>query len=82
MQRADVTVVPDFVALAAPAVAAWPGDAADADAVIAKATQAIQTAVSETSGHADGAFLGACHRAEAFLQTWRDSLPFGRPLAS
>lgn len=82
MQRGDITVVPDFVALAAPAVGAWPGDAGDADAVIAKATAAIQAAVSETSSHADGAFLGACHRAEAFLKTWQDTLPFGRPLAS
>ena len=82
MQRAGVTVVPDFVALAAPAVGAWPGDAGDADAVIAKATAAIQAAIEETSGHEDGAFLGACHRAEAFLKTWQDSLPFGRPLAS
>ncbi|MEM7284999.1 MAG: hypothetical protein AAF480_01495, partial [Actinomycetota bacterium] len=82
MERADVTVVPDFVALAAPAVGSWPGDATDADAVIAKATGAIQAAIEETSDHADGAFLGACYRAEAFLGTWRESLPFGRPLAS
>ena len=32
-------------------------------------------------GHADGPLLGACHRAEAFLRTWQDTLPFGRPLA-
>lgn len=82
MQRAEITVVADFVALAAPAVGAWPGDATDAASVIAKATAAIEAAVTETSGHQDGAFLGACHRAEAFLTTWRDSLPFGRPLAS
>ena len=29
-----------------------------------------------------GPFLGACHTAEAFLSTWQDELPFGRPLAS
>lgn len=82
MQRADITVIPDFVALAAPVVAAWPGDAADADSVIAAATAAIQAAVEESAAHADGMFLGACHRAESFLSTWQDTLPFGRPLAS
>ena len=82
MQRADITLVPDFISLAAPAVAAWPGDASDADAVIAKATNAIESAISETLSHDDGAFLGACYRAEAFLSTWQESLPFGRPLAS
>ena len=30
----------------------------------------------------DGPFLGACYSAEAFLSTWQDELPFGRPLAS
>ena len=30
----------------------------------------------------DGPFLGACYAAEAFLSTWQDELPFGRPLAS
>ncbi len=82
MQRGDITVVPDFVALAAPVVAAWPGDANDVDGVIAKATAAIEAAIEESAGHEDGAFLGACHRAEAFLSTWQERLPFGRPLAS
>ena len=27
-------------------------------------------------------FLGVCYAAEAFLSTWQDELPFGRPLAS
>ena len=33
------------------------------------------------SAHDDGPLLGACYRAEAFLRTWQDALPFGRPLA-
>ena len=34
------------------------------------------------AGSDDGPFLGACYAAEAFLSTWQDELPFGRPLAS
>ena len=38
-------------------------------------------AVREVHGHDEGPLLGACERAEAFLATWQDELPFGRPLA-
>jgi hypothetical protein len=31
--------------------------------------------------HPSGPLLGACEQAEAFLATWCDELPFGRPLA-
>ena len=38
--------------------------------------------IDEVRGHGEGPVMGACLRAEAFLRTWRDELPFGRPLAS
>ncbi len=82
MQRADITVVPDFISTAAPLLAGWPTGEATHDGVIAAAGEAISGAMAEAGGHDDGLFLGACHRAEAFLATWRDELPFGRPLAS
>ncbi len=83
MGRAGVVAVPDFVATAAPLLAWWPGEADPAPgAVVETATVAITAAVDETRAHPDGGFLGACHRAEAFLGSWREVLPFGRPLAS
>jgi glutamate dehydrogenase/leucine dehydrogenase len=79
--RAGITVVPDFLALAGPLLAAWPADDADAAGILAAADQQIHAAVTEVLGHAEGPLLGACVRAEEFLLTWRDELPFGRPIA-
>ena len=81
MQRADIAVVADFISTSAPLLAGWPTGDTTPDAVIASATNAIESALNETKGHPDGAFLGACHQAEAYLSSWREELPFGRPLA-
>jgi hypothetical protein len=45
-------------------------------------TERIGGLVGELRGHAEGPFLGACLRAEDFLRSWQDALPFGRPLAA
>jgi glutamate dehydrogenase (NAD(P)+) len=80
LQRAFITVVPDFVALAGPHLAAQ-GGVADPAAAAKATTEGITEVVQAASAHEDGLFLGACHRAEDFLRTWQDTLPFGRPLA-
>ncbi|MYI55619.1 MAG: hypothetical protein F4062_01060 [Acidimicrobiia bacterium] len=89
LQAAGSVVLADFVCLAGPLFAAWPaelagleGDSVTAAAIETAATEAITNLVRETAGHPEGAFLGACHHAESFLATWRDELPFGRPLAA
>ena len=82
MQRAEVIAVPDFVSTAAPLLAMWAETEATADAVIAAAGDTVKRVIDEAAEHSDGLFLGACHRAETFLRSWRDELPFGRPLAS
>lgn len=89
LQAAGALVLADFVCLAGPLFAAWPGELAglEGDAVVAGAIEAAATAtitdlVRETTSHPEGAFLGACHHAESFLATWRHQLPFGRPLAA
>lgn len=35
---------------------------------------------AEFADHPDGPFMAACYAAEEFLGTWREELPFGRPL--
>jgi glutamate dehydrogenase/leucine dehydrogenase len=75
-RRAGVTYVPDFVALAAPLLAACDGDA-DADPV-----ERVRDAVTELAPSGPDAWLVAVGMAEAFLSTWQDALPFGRPLAT
>jgi glutamate dehydrogenase (NAD(P)+) len=83
MTKNDIVAVPDFVSTAGPLLAYWPADAgADAGSVVSAATDAITSIINETKGHDDGGFLGACYRAEAFIKTWQDAAPFGRPLAS
>ena len=72
LQRSNVTVVPDFVVMAAPLAAAW--QAGDP-------TAAVAGIVHEIVDEDEGLYLAACHRAEGFMRTWRDHLPFGRPLA-
>lgn len=82
LRAADHIVVPDFVAQAGP-VWAWEASADDdPDAVRSRVVDGVRAIVDDTLDHADGMFLGACHRAEAFLGTWQDTLPFGRPLAA
>lgn len=77
----DVVALPDFVTLAGPTFAGWPAGATDVDAIVAAATEWTAATIAEVLGHDDGPLLGACYRAEDFLRTWRDELPFGRPLA-
>jgi len=67
-RRRDVVVLPDFVTTAAPLVR--DGDAA----------ATIGALTSGSLKHPNGAVFGACERAEAFLATWLDELPFGRPI--
>ena len=81
MERAGKTVIPDFLSTAGPALAGWSSDLADLDALGEHVESLISSATTEATGHADGLFLGACARAEDFLATWQETLPFGRPLA-
>jgi hypothetical protein len=79
--RRDVTVLPDFLTLSGALHTFRPPEgqqvAAMADHVTARTTELT----AHVLGHAEGPYLGACERAETFLRTWQDELPFGRPLA-
>ncbi|WP_419849321.1 hypothetical protein [Candidatus Poriferisocius sp.] len=80
--RAGTTVVPDFIATAGPLFAWWPSGDPTPEAITADAAAKITASLEEIADHPDGLFLAAAYRAESFLATWQDSLPFGRPLAS
>jgi glutamate dehydrogenase/leucine dehydrogenase len=81
LRRRGIVALADFVSTAAPSFAWWPAGDASVDGVVADATTGIAELVTGTLGHDEGPVLGACYRAEAFLCTWQDRLPFGRPLA-
>lgn len=78
LHRAGVVMVPDFLSAAGGVL---PGNV---DGAVETTTEIADrvTAALEASQHDDGVFLGACHRAEAFLATWLDERLFGRPLAA
>lgn len=72
--RADVIVVPDFLATAAPLLAAMDPDGGDA-------AERVSAAVADLVGEGTNLWMAAALRAEVFLHTWQSALPFGRPLA-
>lgn len=71
--RSGVRHVPDFVALAAPLLATVDPDAGDA-------VGRVGALAAELAPRGTEAWREAVDRAETFLRTWRDDLPFGRPL--
>jgi hypothetical protein len=80
--RAGTTVVPDFISTAGPLFAWWPSGDPTPEAIAADAATKVTASLAEIADHPDGLFLAAVRRAESFLTTWQESLPFGRPLAS
>jgi hypothetical protein len=81
LRRAGTVVVPDFVSLAGPGFAAWPDGEPSTEDVIHAITDSVRSVMGETLSHDDGPLLACCYRAETFLRTWQETLPFGRPLA-
>ena len=81
-RRTGIAAVPDFVALAGSTVAAWNSPDTGDDELRAEIASTVAALMADALKSDDGPFLGACYAAEAFLTTWQDELPFGRPLAS
>jgi hypothetical protein len=72
--RQERVVVPDFLSIAAPLLAAHDPDGGDP-------IQRIHDAAVELADHGTGLWLAAAQRAEARLAAWTAEKPFGRPLA-
>jgi glutamate dehydrogenase/leucine dehydrogenase len=72
--RADRVVIPDFLATAAPLLAAYDPDGGDPVA-------RIHSAVTDLADQGTGLWLAAAKGAEEHLATWTAEKPFGRPLA-
>ena len=80
LRARQVEVWPEWVATIGPTMAGL----ADADTPLDELVAAVGTKVTDVlraaRDHEDGPIIGACIAAEDFLRTWRDELPFGRPL--
>lgn len=66
--------VPDFLSIAAPLLRAHDADSGDP-------VERVEAAVSAVASEGTGLWMAAVGKAETFLSTWQDELPFGRPLA-
>ncbi|MEE2769443.1 MAG: hypothetical protein VX833_09540 [Actinomycetota bacterium] len=69
-RRREITALPDFVTTAGPFL----GD-------VDTTREVVTGIIGDVIDHDEGAVLGASKRAEVFLATWQDELPFGRPMA-
>lgn len=74
LSRAEIVVVPDFLSTAGPMLAALALDEGDP-------MERVQAAVADLTDEGTNLWMAATLRAEEFLRTWQDALPFGRPLA-
>jgi hypothetical protein len=74
LARQERLVVPDFLSIAAPLLAAHDPDGGDP-------VPRIRDATVELADRGTGLWLAAAQRAEAQLATWTKEKPFGRPLA-
>ncbi|NCG25150.1 MAG: hypothetical protein GWP47_13605 [Actinobacteria bacterium] len=78
--RAGAVIVPDFISAAGPVLAALANDADTSQ----RAHHVIQQVTNALAPHVDAGtalFVRAAESAEAFMHTWTNDLPFGRPLA-
>jgi hypothetical protein len=74
LTKAGTVHVPDFLSTAAPLLHAHADGVTDPVAAVADK-------VTSLAPKGTGMWMAAVEEAEAFLRTWRDELPFGRPLA-
>jgi hypothetical protein len=74
LSRAGSVYVPDFFSLAAPLLAGFDPEGGDP-------VERVTELTAEVAGEGTGLWMAAVTRAEDFLRTWQQTLPFGRPLA-
>lgn len=79
--RRGLVVVADFLSLLGPLLAFRPADGATPDSLRSDADAVVRSLLTAAMTHEEGPYLGAAYAAEAFLSTWQETLPFGRPLA-
>ena len=74
LNRAGATFVPDAVSCAAPLLAVADPDGGDP-------IERVAAVAAELAGEDGEPWRNAVARAETFLATWQERLPYGRPLA-
>lgn len=80
-RRRDITVVADFLTLSGPLLAFAPPEGSTVESLCEEVDRRVGSLAAAAMEDDEGMYLGAAHLAEAFLATWQETLPFGRPLA-
>ena len=80
LRKNGAPVAPDFLTRVGPMLAWWAPEEATHDALRDSATATVNQLLGEITDHEDGAFMAACYKAEAFMESWQEKRPFGRPL--
>jgi len=81
LERQGVTVLPDFVTTGGGLMASLAPAGQDIATLETEVTTKLTELTESILGKEASPILEACFQAEAFLKTWREELPFGRPFA-
>ena len=82
LEQQGTTVLPDIVTTAGAMFGGMPPGEDDQESIEGAISELLTTLTGQIMGQDNMPILEACHRAEAFMRTWRDALPFGRPFAA
>ncbi|MEC9088906.1 MAG: hypothetical protein VX734_05855 [Actinomycetota bacterium] len=80
LRRNGAPAISDFLTGVGPALVWWASSEVDTEELRATTVNTVTHLLEEIDGHEDGAFMAACYKAEAFIESWQETRPFGRPL--
>ena len=80
LRKNGAPVAPDFLTRVGPTLAWWAPEGTSHDALRDSTTETVNGLLGEIADHEDGTFMAACYKAEAFMESWQEKRPFGRPL--
>lgn len=81
LEEQGTTVLPGMVTTAGAMFASMPPNGDSQEAIESSVVELLGTLTTHLVNQPEVAVLEACHRAESFMKTWLDELPFGRPFA-
>ena len=80
LRKNNTPVAADFLSGIGPTLAWWAPEETSQDELRSSTSATVTGLLEETADHADGSFMAACYKAEAFIESWQEQRPFGRPL--
>jgi len=80
LRKNNTQVAADFLSNIGPSLAWWAPEETSQDELRSSTSAFVTGLLEETAGHSDGPFMAACYKAEAFMESWQEQRPFGRPL--